>query len=216
MGSKKMVKQCISCTSDNSSNAKYCQNCGQPLTHLCNHCGSSNLPDAKFCNQCGAKIAIALPSHEEQFASLQQSVPNLLQQKIRAAKQRLEGERKPIAILFTDIVGSTALAEALDPEEWREIVSGAHRLVSDSVYKYEGTIAQLLGDGVLAFFGAPITHEDDPLRAVRAGMEIQTAMRLYQQKVEHLVPGFQMRVGIHSGLVIVGDIGTICTWNTWL
>jgi class 3 adenylate cyclase/tetratricopeptide (TPR) repeat protein len=207
MGSNKMVNRCISCSSDNGSNAKYCQNCGQPLTQLCTHCGSSNLPDAKFCSQCGIKIVIALPTHEERLARLQQSLPNILQQKIRAAKQHLEGERKPIAILFTDIVGSTALAEALDPEEWREIVSGAHKLIGDSVYKYEGTIAQLLGDGVLAFFGAPITHEDDPLRAVHAGMEIQIAMRIYRQKVEHKVPGFQMRVGIHTGLVIVGNIG---------
>jgi class 3 adenylate cyclase/tetratricopeptide (TPR) repeat protein len=141
------------------------------------------------------------------LASLQQALPQALQHKIRVAQARMEGERKPVAILFTDIVGSTSLAEALDPEEWREIVTGAHQLVSESVYRYEGTIAQLLGDGVLAFFGAPITHEDDPLRAVRAGLEIQQAMLLYQQKIKQKAPNFQMRVGIHTGLVVVGNIG---------
>jgi class 3 adenylate cyclase len=138
---------------------------------------------------------------------LQQASPQALQHKIRAAQARLEGERKPVAVLFTDIVSSTSLAEVLDPEEWREIVTGAHQLVSESVYRYEGTIAQLLGDGVLAFFGAPITHEDDPLRAVRAGLEIQQAMLSYQQKIKQKAPNFQMRVGIHTGLVVVGNIG---------
>jgi tetratricopeptide (TPR) repeat protein len=80
-------------------------------------------------------------------------------------------------------------------------------LVSQVVYRYEGTIAQLLGDGVLAFFGAPITHEDDPLRAVRAGLEIQEAMQAYQQKVKRAAPSFQMRVGVNTGLVVVGNIG---------
>ena len=141
------------------------------------------------------------------MASLQQALPQALQHKIRVAQARMEGERKPVAILFTDIVGSTSLAEALDPEEWREIVTGAHQLVSESVYRYEGTIAQLLGDGVLAFFGAPIIHEDDPLRAVRAGLEIQQAMLLYRQKIKLKVPNFQIRLGIHNGLVVVGNIG---------
>jgi ABC-type oligopeptide transport system substrate-binding subunit/class 3 adenylate cyclase len=118
-----------------------------------------------------------------------------------------ESQRKPLTILFTDIVGSTSIAENLDPEEWKEIVSGAHRLVGEAVERYGGTIAQYLGDGALAFFGAPLTHEDDPLRAVRAGLDIQTAIAGYRLELTGLVEDFQMRIGVHTGLVVVGLVG---------
>jgi class 3 adenylate cyclase len=126
---------------------------------------------------------------------------------MRAAGRQLKGERKPVTILFSDIVGSTAMAEKLDPEEWKEVVAGAHRQVSEAVYRYEGTIAQLLGDGVLAFFGAPLTHEDDPERAVRAALDIQTAMAVYRAELEGYVDDFQVRIGLHTGEVVVGQIG---------
>jgi len=114
---------------------------------------------------------------------------------MRSSSRQVVGERKPVTILFTDIVGSTSLAEKLDPEEWKEIVSGAHQRVSEAVYRYEGTIAQLLGDGVLAFFGAQITHEDDPLRAVLAALAIQRSMTEYERVLQGYVEHFQMRVG---------------------
>jgi class 3 adenylate cyclase len=129
--------------------------------------------------------------------------------KIRAERGQSEGERKMVTALFTDIAGSTALAESMDPEDWREIVTGAHRRVSEAVYRYEGTIAQLLGDGVLAFFGAPIAHEDDPERAIRAALDILASIRQYAEtlKRERGLPAFQMRVGLNTGLVVVGNIG---------
>jgi class 3 adenylate cyclase len=117
-------------------------------------------------------------------------------------------ERRLVTILFTDIVGSTALAEQLDPEEWKEIVQGAHRRVSDAVMRYEGTIAQLLGDGVLAFFGAPHAHEDDPARAVRAGLDLQRAIADYERELGSYVDAFQMRVGINAGIVVAGAVGS--------
>ncbi len=122
----------------------------------------------------------------------------------------MTGERRQVTILFSDIVGSTTLAEKLDPEDWGEIVSGAHRRVSEAVYRYEGTIAQLLGDGVLAFFGAPITHEDDPVRAVNAALDILKQIELYRNELraKHRVPDFQMRIGLNTGLVVVGNIGS--------
>jgi len=115
-----------------------------------------------------------------------------------------------VTALFTDIVGSTALAEQMDPEDWREIVSGAHRCVSEAVYRYEGTIAQLLGDGVLAFFGAPLAHEDDAERAMRAACDILDAMQTYanELRAKHRVENFQMRIGLNTGLVVVGNIGS--------
>jgi class 3 adenylate cyclase len=144
----------------------------------------------------------------DRLNALRQFAPLALQEKIRLASPNIEGERKPVTILFTDIVGSTSYAEKLDPEEWREIVSGAHERVSEAVYRYEGTIAQLLGDGVLAFFGAPITHEDDPIRAVRAALDIQHAIADYRRQLEGYIDSFQMRIGINTGTVIVGAMGS--------
>ena len=141
------------------------------------------------------------------LTNLQQAAPDYLQDKIRAESQAIEGQRKPVTILFSDIVGSTRLAESLDPEEWKEILNGAHRRVSAAVYRYEGTIAQLLGDGVLAFFGAPVVHEDDPTRAVRAALDIQAAMGEYARELAGLLDSFQVRIGINTGTVVVGAVG---------
>ena len=126
-----------------------------------------------------------------------------------AERERLEGERKLVTALFTDIVGSTTLAEQMDPEDWREIVTGAHHRVGQAIYHYEGTIAQLLGDGLLAFFGAPITHEDDAERAIRSAIEILSSIKEYATELKNngRVNNFQMRVGLNTGLVVVGHIG---------
>src|SRR6266545_6026816 len=199
-----IVMKCHNCSHDNPSDARFCQNCGQPLDRICPNCGTSNKTDAKFCKQCGALLA----GSPDRLGALRQSAPQALQDKIRAASANMEGERKPVTILFTDIVGSTSLAEKLDPEEWKEIVSGAHQRVSEAVYRYEGTIAQLLGDGVLAFFGAPITHEDDPIRAVHAGLDIQGSIEEYRQQLKGYVDNFQLRVGINTGTVVVGSVGS--------
>ncbi len=124
--------------------------------------------------------------------------------------KKIEGERKLVTVLFTDIVGSTALAERLDPEDWGEIVSGAHEQVSAAVYRYAGTIAQLLGDGVMAFFGAPVTHEDDPVRAVNAAFDILDAIKAYAAELSRRTPvrEFHVRVGLNTGLVVAGSIGS--------
>lgn len=120
-----------------------------------------------------------------------------------------DGERKLVTVLFTDIVGSTALAERLDPEEWADIVSGAHAIVSEAVERYGGLVAQLLGDGALAFFGAPTAHEDDPERAVSAALDIIAGIADYALELRRAgrAPDFRMRVGLNTGLVVVGNIG---------
>jgi ABC-type oligopeptide transport system substrate-binding subunit/class 3 adenylate cyclase len=175
----------------------------------CASCGTSNALEAIYCKQCGTRLdTISNPEQESKLKTLQETAPPELREKIKAAQTEIEGERKPVTILFTDIVGSTAIAEKLDPEVWKEIVVGAHRCVGEAVYRYEGTIAQLLGDGVLAFFGAPITHEDDPIRAVRAAMDIQESVRTYAQELVSVVDDFQMRIGINTGTVVIGEIGT--------
>jgi class 3 adenylate cyclase/tetratricopeptide (TPR) repeat protein/type II secretory pathway predicted ATPase ExeA len=200
---------CPHCSRVNLEDAKFCQNCGQPLARTCKECGTANEAEAKFCRTCGKSLELTPQSSTEaRLTELRQLAPERLQEKMRASSTQVEGERKPVTILFTDIVGSTSIAEKLDPEEWKEIVLGAHRRVGEAIYRYEGTIAQLLGDGVLAFFGAPITHEDDPVRAVRAALDIQESIKDYALELEDLVESFQMRIGINTGEVVIGDIGT--------
>lgn len=211
---------CSACGYANDADAAFCESCGAPLARTCPQCGTRKKPAARFCKKCGTSLTTApaaptppvpapAASHPAaRLAELRQATPAPLAQKILAAREQTEGERKPVTILFTDIVGSTSLAEKLDPEEWKEIVSGAHRRVGEAIYRYEGTLAQLLGDGVLAFFGAPITHEDDPLRAVRAALDIQQAIAVYACELEPYTEWFQMRVGLHTGTVVVGQIGS--------
>ena len=194
---------CSKCGSTNDPDAEFCENCGSPLAQFCSNCGAQFKPGARFCKKCGAPVNAG----PNRLAALQQTAPPELKEKMRSASRQIDGERKPVTILFTDIVGSTALAEKLDPEEWKEIVSGAHQRVSQAVYRYEGTIAQLLGDGVLAFFGAPVTHEDDAIRAVLAALDIQRSMAEYELSLVGFVDHFQMRVGLNTGLVVVGSVG---------
>lgn len=196
--------KCPNCSSDNPLDARFCENCGQPLSRVCPNCGQPVSPGAKFCKNCGLNLNQIAP-----LDMLRKSAPQTIAEKILAQRERTEGERRMVTALFTDIVGSTTLAEQRDPEEWREIVTGAHRRVGEAIYRYEGTIAQLLGDGVLAFFGAPIAHEDDAERAIRAALDILAAIGDYAGELRRAgrVPDFQMRVGLNTGLVVVGHIG---------
>jgi class 3 adenylate cyclase len=215
--------KCAHCGFENAGAARFCENCGEPLERRCPNCGSSVSPTARFCGQCGFKLSDGAtstghptvsrevtPAAPSNLDALRRATPQPLAQKILAQREHLEGERKLVTALFADIVGSTALAEAMDPEEWREVVAGVHERVSRAVYRYEGTIAQLLGDGVLAFFGAPLAHEDDAERAVRAALEILAAIREHASNPArrgartHL----QMRLGLNTGIVVVGNIGS--------
>jgi class 3 adenylate cyclase len=172
-----------------SSNSKFCKHCGYNL--------SAKTPPI---------VAVDAPKNND---TLHNKSPSIIE-KPSVTQSRTEGERKRVTALFTDIVGSTALAEQIDPEDWRDIVSGAHQRVSDAIYRYEGTIAQLLGDGVLAFFGAPIAHEDDAERAIRSALSILDEIKIYadELRMTHRVPNFQMRIGLNTGLVVVGNVGS--------
>src|SRR3972149_8677781 len=125
----------------------------------------------------------------------------------RAAK--LTGERKVVPALFADVVGSTTLAESMDPEDWTQIINEAFDLMGKAIFRYEGTIAQLQGDALLAFFGTPVAHEDDPERAVRAGLDMIAAIDEYaaQLKRTHGID-FRIRAGINTGPVIAGNVGS--------
>ena len=162
---------CPKCGQVNDQDAQFCENCGSILVLACVQCGSPNKPGAKFCKKCGTSISeerISLSEENDRATSIEPITPSsAIKEQIHPALTRIEGERKPVTILFADVVNSTSLAEMLDPEDWREIISGVHQRVAQVINRYEGTVGQLLGDGVLIFFGAPVAHEDDPIRAVR-------------------------------------------------
>ena len=164
-------------------------------------------PDAKFCANCGLALAQATETDTATHSRLTATAPAPLIQKMRAAK--LTGELKPVTALFADVVGSTTLAEQMDPEDWTAMINEAFDLMSQAVFRYEGTIAQLQGDAMLAFFGAPIAHEDDPERAIFAALEMleSTAEFARQLKTTHGID-FRIRAGINSGPVMVGNIGS--------
>ena len=210
---------CTACSFENAPDAKFCQNCGSALSRACASCGTSNEGWAKFCKQCGARLDAPPPGSEPErrlaatppdprLARLVANTPAALAEKIRTASH-LSGERRTVTALFADVVGSTALAAHMDPEDWTEVMNQAFDLLVPAVYRYEGTIARLMGDGLLAFFGAPVAHEDDPLRAAYAALEILSTMRQYAEKVRRLYGiDFAVRVGLSTGPVVVGDVGS--------
>ncbi len=173
----------------------------------CPRCDSTIPADARFCMNCGQALAGLSEEDETRQARLSASTPAPLVDKMRAA--RLTGELKPVTALFADVVGSTALAENMDPEDWTQIINEAFDLMSKAVFRYEGTIAQLQGDAMLAFFGAPVAHEDDPERAVRAALDMigEVGEFSIQLKRVHDID-FRIRAGINSGPVLVGNVGT--------
>ncbi len=200
---------CQQCDKANDSDAVFCVQCSQPLLKSCTSCSTQNPGDARFCKKCRTELGdTSIATRANKLQDLRDSAPKGLQEKLRLVQTEIEGQRKPVTILFADIVGSTSIAEKLDPEEWKEVVQGAHHRVSEAIHRYEGTIAQLLGDGVLAFFGAPLTHENDPERAVRAALDLQESIADYSRQLAGFVDDFHMRMGIHTGEVVVGPVGT--------
>jgi class 3 adenylate cyclase len=178
-----------------------------PPARTCPRCEASVAPDAKFCANCGHSLAETSPADATIHARLTSTAPAPLVKKMREA--RLTGERKPVTALFADVVNSTSLAEHMDPEDWTAMINEAFDLMSRAVFRYEGTIAQLQGDAMLAFFGAPVAHEDDPERAIFAALDMIEATEEYaaQLRGSHGIE-FRIRAGINSGPVMVGNVGS--------
>jgi pentatricopeptide repeat protein len=184
----------------------------------CPNCQTSNPDEAKFCMNCGNSLAATAHATEgmnddiqKRNRSLDKFIPHELMTKIETARGNgsMVGERRVITMLFCDVKGSTAAAEKVDPETWTDIMNGIFEFMIRPIYKYEGTVPRLMGDAILAFFGAPIAHEDDPQRAVLAGLEIQEGIKEYVEeiRIKHGLE-FGLRVGINTGLVVVGAIGS--------
>ena len=214
---------CTNCQTENPAGAAFCMQCGARLPQACASCGTSLPPEAAFCFSCGARVATegapaaavdsasapASPENPPEDRRLRAFIPPELLAKLESATSGIQGERRRVTMLFCDVSGSTAAAQHLDPEDWAEIMNGAFEHLIAPVYRYEGTLARLMGDAVLAFFGAPIAHEDDPERAVRAGLEIAAAVAGYRAEVRRRWGvDFDVRVGINTGLVVVGAMGS--------
>jgi class 3 adenylate cyclase len=190
-------------------------NCGAMLTLLCPQCGTPLPPQARFCVGCGAGVSVAAPAmpvapSEGIAERLRRLVPVEFAEQLLATRGRVVGERRAVTILFSDVKGSTAMAEGLDPEEVLEIMNGAFDILIEPVARHEGTLARLMGDAILAFFGAPVSHEDDPERACHAALEIIEGAKARAARLERErgILGFNVRVGIHTGLVVVGEVGS--------
>jgi class 3 adenylate cyclase/tetratricopeptide (TPR) repeat protein len=199
---------CAHCATDNPPGAKFCRGCGARLEAICPACAHTNLPGSRFCNECGHALAPDAPAPKTPARPEAGYTPKHLADKILKARSALEGERRQVTVLFADLAGFSALAEARDPEEIHGIVDRCLSLIAAEVHRFEGTINQYTGDGVMALFGAPIAHEDAPRRAAHAALAIQRVIAELSRELTERLPGpLQMRIGLNTGPVVVGRIG---------
>lgn len=190
--------KCASCQHENESEDKFCSECGLSLVRKCDDCGAELKPAAKFCSKCGTSVALSEPLRVPAPA------PEHLPDELPHARAAHEGERRQLTVMFCDLVGSTALSAMLDPESLQSLLRAYHDACAGVVARYAGYIAQYLGDGVLIYFGFPMSNEDDAARAVHAGLEILGAVRAIPSRGDHAI---EVRIGIHTGPVMVAGIG---------
>jgi class 3 adenylate cyclase/tetratricopeptide (TPR) repeat protein len=196
---------CPSCRHENREGAAFCEACGTRLRRTCSGCGNELRPAARFCDGCGQPVAGAV---EPAAPQPRDYTPQHLADRILTSRSALEGERKHVTVLFADVADYTALSERVDPEEMHALMDRCFQRILAQVHRYEGTVNQFTGDGVMALFGAPIALEDAPRRAVLAALGLQRALDALDAEVRaRRGRRFRMRVGIHTGAVVVGRIG---------
>jgi class 3 adenylate cyclase/tetratricopeptide (TPR) repeat protein len=203
---------CQRCAFENPAAMGFCGRCGARLGAACPSCGYANPEGFPFCGKCGARVAEASPAPREgasDFTSPQSYTPRHLAEKILTSKAALEGERKQVTVLFADLKGSMELLADRDPEEARKLLDPVLERMMEAVHRYEGTVNQVMGDGIMALFGAPLAHEDHAVRACYAALQMQAAIRRYAEEVRraHGV-SLEIRVGLNSGEVVVRAIGS--------
>src|SRR3989304_5179648 len=187
---------CPRCRHDLREGARFCDQCGAPLAARCSRCQGDLREGAKFCDQCGTPVATpasgGYPAPAAQFDAPRSYTPKHLAERILTSRTALEGERKQVTVLFADLQNFTGLSELMLAE----------------VHRYEGTVNQFTGDGIMALFGAPLALEDHAARAVEAALAIQEAMgkvgdELQRSRGQRVA----LRIGVNTGLVVVGKIG---------
>lgn len=184
-----MRRECAVCGESNDVNNNFCNNCGVEFTVACHECNLENKLDAKFCGGCGLKLK-----------------KNNIRQ--NHTENNNHGERRQLTVMFCDLVGSSELAEQFDPEEFRELLRSYQQCVADISERFEGHIAKYIGDGMLIYFGHPHAHEDDAKRSVLAGLGILEGIEALNQDLRNQNIQLSVRIGIHTGLVVVGEMGS--------
>jgi class 3 adenylate cyclase/tetratricopeptide (TPR) repeat protein len=203
------MTRCPGCGFENRDGVHFCEECGAKLERICPACGAAILPGRKFCGSCGQALAPPPTPAVQGFCSPESYTPKHLAEKILTSKSALEGERKQVTVLFADLKASLELLADRDPEEARKILDPVLERMMEAVHRYEGTVNQVMGDGIMALFGAPLAHEDHAVRACYAAFDMQAAIRRYAEEVRrsHGVEP-QIRVGLNSGGVVVRAIGS--------
>ena len=200
--------KCSECQFDNREGVKFCEECGAKLDLKCPNCDANIPPGRKFCGECGLKLTEPSEIPSIDYLEPQSYTPKFLADKILTTRSSIEGERKLVTVLFADVANYTSMAEKLDPEEVHQIMDGCFKILMDEIHKYEGTINQFTGDGVMALLGAPVAHEDHAQRACYAALAIQRAMVGFNKKLkEEKDKDFKLRIGLNTGSVVVGSIG---------
>jgi class 3 adenylate cyclase len=205
--------QCPQCQGENPERAKFCLECGTRLALTCGQCGTELPPNAKFCLECGqpagARPAAPAASPAHRFTSPQAYTPQHLAERIIGSRGALEGKRKQVTVLFADLKGSMELLADRDPEDARRILDPVLERMMEAVHRYEGTVNQVMGDGIMALFGAPLAHEDHAVRACYAALRMQEVVEQYADEVwRSQNVRVQIRVGLNSGEVVVRSIGS--------
>jgi class 3 adenylate cyclase len=200
--------KCPQCAFENRPQAKFCEECAAPLARTCANCGTQLSATAKFCPECAHRVTSST-AIQQRFGSPGAYTPKHLAEKILTSKSALEGERKQVTVLFADMKGSMELLADRDPEEARKILDPILEHMMEAVHRYEGTVNQVMGDGIMSLFGAPLAHEDHAVRACYAALRIQESVKRYAEQVQKSegIP-IQIRVGVNSGEVVVRSIGS--------
>jgi class 3 adenylate cyclase len=202
--------QCPRCQHENEAGAKFCEECAAPLARACAKCGRPLSPTAKFCPECAHPTGPSTaPPPAQRFDSPESYTPKHLAEKILTSKSALEGERKLVTVLFADLKGSMELLGDRDAEEARKLLDPVLERMMEAVHRYEGTVNQVMGDGIMALFGAPLACEDHAVRACYAALRMQETVKRYADSVRRAegLP-LQIRVGLNSGEVVVRSIGS--------
>lgn len=208
--------KCPQCQLDNRDEAKFCKKCGSKLELVCSKCNTLLSPDSLFCDECGSGVSRLSErdskglSLDEKLIKIKKYLPKGIIEKILSQKERIEGERKQVTVMFCDMAGFTSLSEQLDPESAYNIVDQVYEILIHKVCDYDGTVNEMTGDGIMALFGAPIALEDAPQRAIRSAMAIHREMARFSDKMKQEiegVPPLKMRIGLHTGPVVVGAVG---------
>jgi predicted ATPase/class 3 adenylate cyclase len=199
---------CPRCQHENPPQAKFCEECATPLARACSNCGTQLSATAKFCPECARPVAGGTAT-QPRFTSPGAYTPKHLAEKILTSKSALEGERKQVTVLFADMKGSMELLADRDPEEARKILDPILEHMMEAVHRYEGTVNQVMGDGIMALFGAPLAHEDHAVRACYAALRMQESAKKHAEEIQRTegIP-IQIRVGVNSGEVVVRSIGS--------